>query len=239
MLVAGSLGTLQIQNSSRGPFWGVDFSSTTNHPKCVLDQEGSRMWNFQVLLFFFFNIIFIHKMAITWIWDAFIYLIIFLILTVYGLIHSFLLEYSHLTMLQWFLLWCGLYVISRVWLFVTPWTVAHQAPLSMGFSRQEYWSGLPFSSPGDLPNPGIEPGSPACQADSLPSEPSGKSIYFITQCRGEVKDKEKTKWNFQSGYLLSYRESFTQLFIRKTGRKEDEKTISEICLFINVFLFPG
>ena len=52
----------------------------------------------------------------------------------------------------------------------TPWTVAHQAPLSMGFSRQEYWSGLPFPSPGDLPNPGIELGSPAFQADDLPTE---------------------------------------------------------------------
>ena len=52
-------------------------------------------------------------------------------------------------------------LLSRVWLFVTPWTVAYQAPLSMGFSRQEYWSGLPFPSPGDLPNPGIEPWSPA------------------------------------------------------------------------------
>ena len=52
----------------------------------------------------------------------------------------------------------------------TPWAVAHQAPLSMGFSRQEYWSGLPFPSPGDLPNPGIEPKSPALQADSLPTE---------------------------------------------------------------------
>ena len=51
-----------------------------------------------------------------------------------------------------------------------PWTVAHQAPLSMGFSRQQYWSGLPFPSPGDLPDPGIEPGSPALQADSLPTE---------------------------------------------------------------------
>ena len=55
-----------------------------------------------------------------------------------------------------------------------PWTVAHQAPLSMGFSRQEYWSGLPCSSPGDLPNPGIEPGSPALQADSLLPKPRGK-----------------------------------------------------------------
>ena len=60
--------------------------------------------------------------------------------------------------------------LSRVQLFATPWAVAHQAPLSMGFSRQEYWSGLPFPSPGDLPNPGIEPGSPALQADALFSE---------------------------------------------------------------------
>ena len=54
---------------------------------------------------------------------------------------------------------------------MTPWTVAHQAPQSIGFSRQEYWSGLPFPSPGDLPDPGIEPGSPALEADSLTSEP--------------------------------------------------------------------
>ena len=52
----------------------------------------------------------------------------------------------------------------------TPWTVACRAPLSMGFSRQEYWSGLPFPSPGDLPDPGIEPRSPGLQADSLPTE---------------------------------------------------------------------
>ena len=57
---------------------------------------------------------------------------------------------------------------------MTPWTVAYQAPLSMGFSRQEYWSGLPFPSPGDLPGPGIEPGSPALQTDALLSEPPGK-----------------------------------------------------------------
>ena len=63
---------------------------------------------------------------------------------------------------------------SHVRLFATPWTVAHQAPLSMGFSRQEYWSGLPFPSPEDLPNPGIEPGLPALHADSLPAEPQGK-----------------------------------------------------------------
>ena len=63
--------------------------------------------------------------------------------------------------------------LSRVRLFATLWTVAFQAPLSMGFSRQESWSGLPFPSPGDLPDPGIEPRSPALQADALPSEPPG------------------------------------------------------------------
>ena len=51
--------------------------------------------------------------------------------------------------------------LSHVQLFAIPWTVAYNAPLSMGFSRKEYWSGLPYPSPGDLPNPGIEPGSPA------------------------------------------------------------------------------
>ena len=56
---------------------------------------------------------------------------------------------------------------------MTPWTVAFYAPLSMEFSRQKYWSGEPFPSPGDLPDPGIEPGSPALQEDSLPSEPTG------------------------------------------------------------------
>ena len=68
--------------------------------------------------------------------------------------------------------------LSRVQLFGTPWTVAYQAPPSLGFSRQEYWSGLPFPSPGDLPNPGIEPGSPVLQADALPSEPQGKSVHI-------------------------------------------------------------
>ena len=66
---------------------------------------------------------------------------------------------------------------SRVQLFVTPWAEAHQAPLSMGFSRQEHWSGLPCPPPGDLPDPGIEPtppGSPALAAGSSPLAPPGK-----------------------------------------------------------------
>ena len=60
---------------------------------------------------------------------------------------------------------------------MTPWTAAHRAPQSMGFSRQESWSGLLFPSPGDLPDPGIEPGSPALEADALTTEPPGKPWY--------------------------------------------------------------
>ena len=66
-------------------------------------------------------------------------------------------------------------LLSRVWLFATPWTLAYQVPLSMGFSRQEYWSGLPFPSPGD------EPGSPTLQADALPSEPPRKYTFKYFQ----------------------------------------------------------
>ena len=66
-------------------------------------------------------------------------------------------------------------------------TVAYQAPQSMEFSRQEYWSGLPFSSPGDLPNPGIEPGSPALQADASPSEPPGKSEQINNKKDGQMR----------------------------------------------------
>ena len=70
--------------------------------------------------------------------------------------------------------------LSHVRLFAMPWIVALQAPLPMEFSRQEYWSGLSFPSPGDLPNPGIKHGSPALQVGCLPSEPSGKSRCYYT-----------------------------------------------------------
>ena len=69
---------------------------------------------------------------------------------------------------------CVLNHFSLVQLFATLWAVACHAPLSMGFSRQKYWSGLPCPPPGDPPDPGIEPGCPALQADSLPSKPPGK-----------------------------------------------------------------
>ena len=86
--------------------------------------------------------------------------------------------------------------LSRVRLFATPWTVAHQAPPSIGFSRQQYWSGLPFPSPGDLPNPGIEPGFPALEADALTSEPPGKTLV---QKDTHPSDHSSTIYNSQTG----------------------------------------
>ena len=74
--------------------------------------------------------------------------------------------------------------LSRVRLFAIPWTVVYQASLSMGFSRQEYWSGLSLPSPGDIPDPGIEPRSPALQADALPSEPPGTKSRPQRLCLG-------------------------------------------------------
>ena len=70
--------------------------------------------------------------------------------------------------------------LSCVRLFATPWTTAYQTSPFMGFSRQEYWSGLPFPAPGDLPDLGIEPGFPTLPADALPSEPPAKPLYIYT-----------------------------------------------------------
>ena len=75
--------------------------------------------------------------------------------------------------------------LSSVQLFVTTWTVAHQAPVSMGFPRQEYWSGVPFPSPGRLPDPGIKTRSPALQADSFPSEP-GMPVVIPSLCLSAI-----------------------------------------------------
>ena len=88
---------------------------------------------------------------------------------------------------------------SHVRLFATPWAIAHQAPQSMGFSRHEYWSGLPFPSPGYLPDPGIESGSPTLQADAFLSELPGKQspdglqqISLKKNKQGSLKCAEST-----------------------------------------------
>ena len=81
--------------------------------------------------------------------------------------------------------------LSRVRLFATPWTVAYQAPLSMGFSRQECWSGLPFPSPGGLPNTGIKSGSLSLQADTLPSELGPLLIAALMTWNSDCVDHNK------------------------------------------------
>ena len=78
-------------------------------------------------------------------------------------------------------------------LFGTPRTVAYQAPPSMGFSRQQYWNGLPFPSPGDLLDPGIEPGSPALQADALLSESPGKPPSHTNKVLGKTEGKRRRR----------------------------------------------
>ena len=100
------------------------------------------------------------------------------------------------------------YSISRVQLFVTPWSVAQQAPLSMEFSRQEYWSGLPCPSPRDLLHPEIKPESPALHADSLPTQPPEKS-WMTT-----AKLPPKCCW-YRGAFLSSYLTA--QYYIRHTG----------------------
>ena len=94
---------------------------------------------------------------------------------------------------------------SHILLFATPWTAAHQAPLSMGFSRQEYWSGLPFPSLGDLPDPGVEPGSPILQADSLLSEPPEIVLPFPECHRVEI-----TWYTAFSDWFLSLGHMYSQ-----------------------------
>ena len=114
-------------------------------------------------------------------------------------------------------------LLSRVRLFATPWTVAHQAPPSVGFFRQEYWSGLPFPSPGDLPNPGIEPESPALEAEALSSEPPGKPMNMMLavaySCIAFIIKE------------MSFYPCFVKCFYHKSILKVKVKSLSHVQLF--------
>ena len=103
-------------------------------------------------------------------------------------------------------------LVAKSYLFVTPWTAAYQAPLSMEFSRQEYWSGLPFPFPVDLPNSGIKPKSPALQVDSLPTEPPGSpttserpsmTVSFNIGAPLSLSSKSHFLWTYSDFYFLS------------------------------------
>ena len=115
---------------------------------------------------------------------------------------------------------------SRVWLFATQWTVACQASLSMGFSRQGYWSRLPFPSPGDLPKPGIQPESLTLQADSLSSEPWGNTTYKIDIY---------LHWLLISPCLtISSKEAGVYIFSLIVSQEHDMWTIDFKYIFVNV-----
>ena len=102
-------------------------------------------------------------------------------------------------------------VAQSVWIFVIPWTVVYQASLSMGFSRQEYWSGLPFPSPGDLPDPGIKPRSPALQADTLPPGPSGKPLPPEKPVCWSRSNSQNRTWN--NGLVQNWERRTARLYI--------------------------
>ena len=99
--------------------------------------------------------------------------------------------------------------------FATPWTAAYQAPPSMRFSRHEYWNGLPFPSPGDLPDSGTEPGSPALQAEALPSEPPGK---LYTHKGAKIKKTGITQYQQMRSY---WNPSFADRRINDTAILEE------------------
>ena len=114
--------------------------------------------------------------------------------------------------------------LSRVWLCATLWTVAYQAPQSMEFSRQEYWSGLPFLSPWDLPDLGIKPGSPALQADALLSEPPGKLILITSKVEiHKMLVLEETYWQYYIKEWHSPKSKWASLMFAWVSLRQNHK----------------
>ena len=126
--------------------------------------------------------------------------------------------------------------LSRVRLFATPWTVTYQASPSMGFSRQEYWSGLPFPSPTDLPDPGIEPGSPALEADTLTSEPPGKPMEEAMVIQSKLREENFFSFFFMVGMMRNIICYFTNS--RRLGKAKNGFSMSNFSSSINPSL-PG
>ena len=112
-------------------------------------------------------------------------------------------------------------LLSRVRLFATPWTVAHQAPPSMGFSKQEYWSGLPLPSPGDLPDPGIEPRSPAFQADALTSEPPVKPGDMYSDQQKTMKEHNCEMSYVKLSLKTTTRQPFSKAAVLDSATSEE------------------
>ena len=131
--------------------------------------------------------------------------LIYSIFNIFELCRSIYMSLKKINTIPVFSFWKKVKVlVTHVWLFVTPWTVAHQAPLSVGFSRQEYWSELPRSSPRDLPDPETESGSPALQADSLLSEPQREECgeKFVFSKRSQYVESKELR--FESWFYPDY-----------------------------------
>ena len=111
---------------------------------------------------------------------------------------------------------------------MTPWTVAGQAPLSMGFSRQEYWSGLPFHPPGGLPDPQIKPRTPALQASSLLSEPPGKHESFISPGKFHGPSLEALPWNTDFLKIHTFPKS---TFSCLNNSNDNSNVACDVCVF--------
>ena len=120
---------------------------------------------------------------------------------------------------------------------MTLWTVAHQAPPSMGFSRQEYWNGLPFPSPGDLPDQGIKPGSPELQTNSLPSEPPGKQHLnkFHPIKSIFVNSEPQEMWTEAGKWQLSFLSPFNS----RTSAASTDNVVNKNPKYLNFILYES
>ena len=129
-------------------------------------------------------------------------------------------KYSTHRPLMWWLL-THLSSRSVVWLYATPWTVAYQAPPFLRFPRQDFWSRLPFPSPGDLPDPGIEPRSPSLQAEALPSEPPGKppSVMVRAFNLGLLERNRR----YQEFHSPSYLNLFIKVHYKEKKKKKEKE----------------
>ena len=131
--------------------------------------------------------------------------------------------------------------LSHVRLFVTPWTVAYQAPLTMGFSRQAYWSGLPFPSPGDLPNPGIEPASSSLEADALTStnKQVNKLLYHFKKPL-----KKDSEWVKVAQSCPTFCDPWTIQSMEKKDRRQPNEIYLKssqhpVCMCLQISLLVG
>ena len=184
----GRPGVLRFMGSQRvGHDWATELTELTEHP---------------IINFWFNSIIVREYILCDFSCLEFVNILFYVLNTAYLKVCSICTWKEHVVYHCW--IEEEVSSLSRVWLFAAPWTVAHQAHPSLGFSRQEYWNGSPFPSPEELPYPGIEPRSPALQAGALPSEPPGKLLSGVFyKCQIKLIDCIADVFYIPSEYLFS------------------------------------